>query len=232
MNKILNKLKGKSTRKGVAIVATLLLAVVVAGLAACSAATLSDEIGAGNAIGEALTGIAGKADGIELPEQEMADDGQPEEQMADIENELPADEQGGAEPAHEQAPREREAATQAQSSGSDAPPSSSSGPSPVPSDQAPSQQRKWVEETEQVWIEDTAAWTEQVPIYGTREVSICNICGDDITGNTATHGKAHMLAGEGSGHHSEVRRDVVGYDTVSHAAEGHWETRIVGGHWE
>ena len=40
MNKILNKLKGKSTRKGVAIVATLLLAVVVAGLAACSAATL------------------------------------------------------------------------------------------------------------------------------------------------------------------------------------------------
>lgn len=232
MNSILDKLKGRSTRKGVAIVATLLLAVLVAGLAACSASTLSNEIGAGNAIGEALTGIVGKADGFELPEQEMADDGQPEEQMADTEDELPADEQGSAEPAHEQAPREREVATQAQSSGSDAPPSSSSGPSPVPGAQAPSQQRKWVEETEQVWVEDKAAWTEQVPVYGTREVSICNICGDDITGNTAMHGKAHMLAGEGSGHHSEVRRDVVGYDTVSHAAEGHWETRIVGGHWE
>ena len=229
MNKILDKLKGVSTCRVAAIVATLLLAVLVAGLAACSAATLSSEIGAGNAIGEALTRIAGKADGIELREQEMADDRQPEEQVADTEEEeLPADEQGGADPA----PREREAATQAQSSGSDAPPSSSSRPSPVPGDQAPSQKRKWVEETEQVWVEDKAAWTEQVPVYGTREVSICNICGDDITGNTATHGKAHMLAGEGSGHHSEVRRDVVGYDTVSHAAEGHWETRIVGGHWE
>lgn len=229
MNNILDKLKGKSTRKGVAIVATLLLAVLVAGLAACSAATLSSEIGAGNAIGEALTRIAGKADGIELREQEMADDGQPGEQVADTEEEeLPADEQGGADPA----PREREAATQAQSSGSDAPPSSSSRPSPVPGDQAPSQKRKWVEETEQVWVEDKAAWTEQVPVYGTREVSICNICGDDITGNTATHGKAHMLAGEGSGHHSEVRREVTGYNTVSHPAEGHWETRVVGGHWE
>lgn len=232
MDKNLDKLKGKNMRRVVAIVATLLLAVLVAGLAACSAATLSGEIGAGNAIGEALTGITGKADGIELPEQGMADDGQPEEQMADTENELPADEQGGAEPAHEQAPRERKAATQAQSSGSDASPSSSDGPSPAPGAQAPSQQRKWVEETERVWVEDKAAWSEQVPVYGTREVSICNICGQDIRGNTSAHGKAHMIAGEGSGHHSEVRREVTGYNTVSHPAEGHYETRVVGGHWE
>lgn len=59
MNKILDKLKGISTRRVAAIVAALLLAVLVAGLAACSAATLSNEIGAGNAIGEALTDIAG-----------------------------------------------------------------------------------------------------------------------------------------------------------------------------
>lgn len=104
--------------------------------------------------------------------------------------------------------------------------SSQSPPSPsVP-------QKHWVEDTEQVWVEDTAAWTEQEPIYTMREVSICNICNTDVTGNTTAHGKAHMLAGEGSGHHSEVRQIVTGYNTISHAATGHWETRIVGGHWE
>jgi len=81
-------------------------------------------------------------------------------------------------------------------------------------------------------VEDRAAWTEQVPVYGTKEVSICNVCGADITGNASSHGKAHMLAGEGSGHHSEVRQEITGYDTVSHPAEGHYETKVVGGHWE
>lgn len=93
-------------------------------------------------------------------------------------------------------------------------------------------QKHWVEDTEQVWVEETAAWTEREPIYATKEVSICNICNTDVTGNTTAHGKAHMLAGEGSGHHSEVRQIVTGYNTISHAATGHWETRIVGGHWE
>ncbi len=41
-----------------------------------------------------------------------------------------------------------------------------------------------------------------------------------------------MLAGEGSGHHSEVKQSVTSYSTVSHAAEDHWETKVVGGHWE
>ena len=98
------------------------------------------------------------------------------------------------------------------------------------SDSSPS--KRWVEDTEQVWVVDKAAWTEQIPIYNTVEVSICNICGADITGNASAHGKAHMKAGEGSGHHSEVRREIVGYDTVSHKEEGHWETKVVGGHWE
>lgn len=104
--------------------------------------------------------------------------------------------------------------------------SSQSQPSPsVP-------QKHWVEDTEQVWVEDTAAWTEQEPIYAAKEVSICNICNTDVTGDTTAHGKAHMLAGEGSGHHSEVRQIVTGYNTISHTATGHWETRVVGGHWE
>lgn len=110
---------------------------------------------------------------------------------------------------------------------------STSAPSPSTSSSSQSSpQRKWVEETQQVWVEDRAAWTESVPVYGTKEVSICNVCGADITGNTSAHGKAHMMAGEGSGHHSEVRQVVTGHNTVSHPAEGHYETRVTGGHWE
>lgn len=108
-----------------------------------------------------------------------------------------------------------------------APASASSG---GPSNPAPS--KRWVEDTQQVWVEDRAAWTEQVPIYSTKEVSICNVCGQDITGSTSAHAKAHMMAGEGSGHHSEVRQTVSGYNTINHPAEGHYETKVVGGHWE
>ena len=90
----------------------------------------------------------------------------------------------------------------------------------------------WVADYEDIWVEDSPGWDESVPIYGYTEVSICNICGADITGNTAAHGKQHMLAGEGSGHHSEVRETVTGYETVHHAAQGHWEKVESGGHWE
>ena len=83
-----------------------------------------------------------------------------------------------------------------------------------------------------VWIEDTAAWSEQVPIYGYEERSVCNVCGADITGNVSAHAKAHMLAGEGSGHHNEYAQVITGYETVTHPAEGHWETVVSGGHWE
>lgn len=106
--------------------------------------------------------------------------------------------------------------------------SAQSAEEPAPSEP----ERHWVEETEDVWVQDTAAWSEQVPIYATVEVSICNVCGADITGNTAAHAKAHMLAGEGSGHHSETRQTITGYETVEHAATGHWETCVVRGHWE
>ena len=89
----------------------------------------------------------------------------------------------------------------------------------------------WVVDYEDVWVEDSPAWDESVPVHGYTEVSVCNVCGADITGNTAAHGKQHMLAGEGSGHHSEVRDTVVGYETVHHGAEGHWERVESGGHW-
>lgn len=39
-----------------------------------------------------------------------------------------------------------------------------------------------------------SAWEELTPVYGYVEKSVCNICGAEITGNEAVHGKAHMLA--------------------------------------
>ena len=122
--------------------------------------------------------------------------------------------------------------SQQDSADSASPASSGTKGQSAPSASQSSPQKKWVEDTQQVWVEDRAAWTESVPVYATKEVSICNVCGADITGNTASHAKAHMMAGEGSGHHSEVRKVVTGYNTVSHPAEGHYETRVTGGHWE
>lgn len=123
------------------------------------------------------------------------------------------------------------------SRGTEAPDSTSQDPTPgqtmSSSNSAPTQpQKTWVEETERVWVVDKEAWTESVPVYSTVEVSICNICGTDITGSTSAHAKEHMKAGEGSGHHSETRQIITSYNTVSHKEEGHWETRVVGGHWE
>lgn len=121
--------------------------------------------------------------------------------------------------------------------GGESQPGSASGQTPPTSAPAASDgesQKKpvWVVDYEDVWVEDSPAWDESVPIHDYTEVSICNICGAYITGNTAAHGKQHMLAGEGSGHHSEVRDAVVGYETVHHGAEGHWERVESGGHWE
>ena len=113
-------------------------------------------------------------------------------------------------------------------------PSGSTPPTSAPAASDGESQKKpvWVVDYEDVWVEDSPAWDESVPIHGYTEVSICNICGADVTGNTAAHGKQHMLAGEGSGHHSEVRDAVVGYEMVHHGAEGHWERVESGGHWE
>lgn len=76
---------------------------------------------------------------------------------------------------------------------------------------------------EQVLVQ--AAYDEQVPITEMREFSICNVCGADITNNTTSHTKAHALAGEGGGYHSELREVVTGYNTVHHDAV--YETRYV-----
>jgi hypothetical protein len=120
------------------------------------------------------------------------------------------------------------AASQTGSAHEETPPTSA----PAASGGESQKQPVWVVDYEDIWVEDSPEWDESVPIYGYTEVSICNICGAEITGNTTAHGKQHMLAGEGSGHHSEVRETVTGYETVHHAAQGHWEKAESGGHWE
>ncbi|MDR3847669.1 hypothetical protein [Eggerthella sp.] len=116
-------------------------------------------------------------------------------------------------------------------SGSAPPPAPSGSGSPEGGGYS-GEDREWVEDVERVWVVDKAAWSETVPVYESVERSICNVCGADITGNTSAHNKQHMLAGEGSGYHSEVRQVKVGEEIVEHPEEGHWEDVVVGGHWE
>ncbi len=62
------------------------------------------------------------------------------------------------------------------------------------------------------------AWDEEAPVYENVAHSICNVCGADVTGNTASHAEAHALAYEGSGHHTEWRYEQTGTQTVHHNA--------------
>ena len=73
---------------------------------------------------------------------------------------------------------------------------------------------------EQILVQ--AAYDEQVPITETKEFSICNQCGADITGRYIEHFEANDGC---SGYHSEWREVVTGYKTVHHDAV--YETKYV-----
>lgn len=61
------------------------------------------------------------------------------------------------------------------------------------------------------------AWDEQVPVYENVEYTICNVCGAELTNNNIIeHQRAHALAYEGSGDHSEWRYEQTGTQTVHH----------------
>lgn len=76
---------------------------------------------------------------------------------------------------------------------------------------------------EQVLVQ--AAYDEQVPITEMKAHDICNVCGADITNDVTDHTKAHTLAYEGGGWHTEWKEEVTGYQTVHHDAV--YETRYV-----
>lgn len=100
---------------------------------------------------------------------------------------------------------------------------SASQPSGNGGSSQPEHVHNWGAQTEQRWVQDSAAWDE--PIYNQQVRSICNTCGADITGNTTAHFKASGRNGC-SGYHSETVQVQTG--TTHHEATGHYETVTTG----
>lgn len=210
----------RPNRKTVAIATGIALAILVAIIGLLTASCSTDHE-------TADAGPASRTESIVATENAEEKSNQEGEAESDIEAGQPFETGESDAEANENAVVMPQSASQQSSNGS-----TKQDPKPSATSTTSTSQERWIEDTEQIWVEDRAAWSEQIPIYGSKEVSICNVCGADVTGNAAAHGKAHMLAGEGSGHHSEVQQTITGYETVSHPAEGHYETRVVGGHWE
>lgn len=87
----------------------------------------------------------------------------------------------------------------------------------------PEHVHNWVAQTEQRWVQDSAAWDE--PVYSQEARTICNTCGADISGNATAHLVASGRHGC-SGYHTEVVQIQTG--TVHHDATGHYETVTTG----
>ena len=81
----------------------------------------------------------------------------------------------------------------------------------------------------QQWVVDKAAWTEEIPVWGNKEIAVCNTCGADISGIAAQHTKEHTLAGEGGSWRSEVIKVQTGTRTIQHEEQGHYENVLVCG---
>lgn len=116
------------------------------------------------------------------------------------------------------------------SSGSGSPSSSSSKPEPTPqpATKDPHEGKTWHEaeyKTEKVWVVDEEACTWQRPIIESHRASICNTCGEEITGVTGEHMKEHMQKGENGSYRIETVDEIVGYETVEEPEVGHWETK-------
>lgn len=116
------------------------------------------------------------------------------------------------------------------SSGSSSSSSSSSKPDPTPqpATKDPHEGKTWHEaeyKTEQVWVVDEEACTWQRPIYEEHYASICNTCGEEITGHTSEHMFAHMDKGENGSYRGEMVTTIVGYETVNEPEQGHYETK-------
>ena len=116
------------------------------------------------------------------------------------------------------------------SSGSGSSSSSSSKPEPTPQPATKDQHegKTWHEaeyKTEKEWVVDEEACTWQRPIIESHRASICNTCGEEITGVTGEHMKEHMQKGENGSYRIETVDEIVGYETVEEPEVGHWETK-------
>lgn len=81
-------------------------------------------------------------------------------------------------------------------------------------------------ETKEVWIVDKEAYNVDLPTYGDQEVTICDICAENITSNTDNH-----YHEDGFTYHTEIQSVVTGYETVKIPEQGHYETVIVKKAW-
>lgn len=94
----------------------------------------------------------------------------------------------------------------------------------------PEQNKVWHDPVyENKWVVDQPAWTEEVPIYGTKEVMICSTCGAEITGFAGEHLDETMHGG----YYADFPQVQVGINSVTHPEQGHYEQVLVKeGYWD
>ncbi len=88
-----------------------------------------------------------------------------------------------------------------------------------------------------VYVVDQEAYSYEKPIYEEQQITVCYVCGAefDTSYDASTfyaHGTQHLLAGEGSGYHNEVREIQTGSKTVNVPEEGHYEKKVVKDAWD
>ena len=82
--------------------------------------------------------------------------------------------------------------------------------------------QQWHSNPVSVWVQDSAAWDENKPVYGW--VTWCNACGCQVGD---FHTKEMMMQGIG-GHSLTEKQIQTGTTTVHHEATGHYETQDQG----
>ena len=92
-------------------------------------------------------------------------------------------------------------------------------------------------EYEDVYVVDQEAYSYEEPVYQERQITVCHVCGAEFDTSYSTsefyaHDDQHLLAGEGSGWHSDVRKVQVGTNTVNVPEEGHYEKKLVKAAWD
>ena len=121
------------------------------------------------------------------------------------------------------------------SSSSQSKPSGGSGSSSSskPATKDPHEGKTWHEAIyEEVYhpAETTQEWVPyyiDAPIYESHRASICNTCGEEITGHTSEHMFAHMDKGENCSYRIETVDVIVGYEQVEVPEKGHYETKVI-----
>lgn len=81
-------------------------------------------------------------------------------------------------------------------------------------------------ETEEVWIVDKEAYTTEMPVYGDKEVIVCDVCLNDITLSIEEHYHEN-----GYTYHTETQTYITGTELITVPEEGHYETVVIKEAW-